>query len=70
VVIAIIAILIALLLPFIKTRSPISPEPGSAKSNLRQIGFAIRMYCDDNKGRFPDPYTLGGAWFRRLVGRA
>ncbi len=67
VVIAIIAILLALLLPFIK-RAHQSAQNQVCKSNLRQIGFAIRMYCDDNRGRFPDPYTLGGAWFRRPVG--
>src|SRR6267142_5951582 len=67
VVIAIITILIALLLPFIK-RAHQSAQNQVCKSNLRQIGFAIRMYCDDNRGRYPDPYTLGGAYFRRLVG--
>jgi len=67
VVIAIITILIALLLPFIK-RAHQSAQNLVCKSNLRQIGFGIRMYCDDNRNRFPDPYTLGGAWFRRLVG--
>src|SRR6267142_136809 len=67
VVIAIITILIALLLPLMK-RAHQSAQNQVCKSNLRQIGFAVRMYVDDNRGRFPDPYTLGGAWFRRLVG--
>jgi hypothetical protein len=26
------------------------------------------MYADDNRNRFPDPYTLGGAYYRRLAG--
>jgi type II secretory pathway pseudopilin PulG len=67
VVIAIITILIALLLPLVK-RAHQSAQNQVCKSNLRQISFAIRMYTDDNRNRFPDPYTLGGAYFRRLVG--
>jgi hypothetical protein len=67
VVIAIIAILIALLLPVVR-RVHQSAQNQVCKSNLRQIGMGLQTYCDDNKGRFPDPYTLGGARFRRLVG--
>jgi prepilin-type N-terminal cleavage/methylation domain-containing protein len=67
VVIAIIAILISLLLPLMrKVRQ--SAMNQVCKSNLRQIGMGIRMYTDDNRNRFPDPYTLGGAYYRRLVG--
>src|SRR6266567_8328682 len=67
VVIAIIMILIALFLPMARKMHQ-SAMNQVCKSNLRQIGFGIRMYTDDNRNRFPDPYTLGGAWFRRLVG--
>ena len=67
VVIAIIAILIALLLPLLK-RAHDSSMNQVCKSNLRQIGMAVRMYVDDNRGRWPDPYSLGGAICRRLVG--
>jgi prepilin-type N-terminal cleavage/methylation domain-containing protein len=69
VVIAIIAILISLLLPVIK-RVRQSAENEVCKSNLRQIGMGTRSYQDDNRGRFPDAYTLGGARYRRLVGEA
>src|SRR5438552_3456156 len=67
VVIAIIMILIALLLPLLK-RVRQSALNQACKNNLRQIGYAIRMYTDDNRGRFPDPYSLGGSRYRRLVG--
>lgn len=67
VVIAIIAILIALLLPVLK-RLRQSAMNQVCKNNLRQIGYAVRMYTDDNRGRFPDPYSLGGSRYRRLVG--
>ena len=68
VVIAIIAILVAMLLPIL------GGARGSAvnvvcKNNLRQIGAAIQMYCDDHRGRFADGWTLGGAACRRLVGQ-
>jgi prepilin-type N-terminal cleavage/methylation domain-containing protein len=67
VVIAIITVLIALLLPLMrKVRQ--SAMNQVCKSNLRQIGMGIRMYADDNRNRFPDPYTLGGAYYRRLAG--
>ena len=67
VVIAIILVLIALLLPLI-TRVRASAMNNVCKSNLRQIGMGIRMYTDDNKGFYPDPYTLGGAVCRRMIG--
>ena len=67
VVIAIIAILIALLLPLLKKVRQ-SAMNQVCTSNLRQIGIGLRVYCNDNKGRYPDPYTLGGARFRRMVG--
>jgi len=58
-------ILIALLLPLI-TRVRASAINNVCKSNLRQIGMGIRMYADDNKGFYPDPYTLGGSRCRRM----
>lgn len=56
VVIAIIAILSSLLLAALngalgKVRS------AACKSNLRQLGIALRFYLDDNQGRFP--FALG-----------
>jgi prepilin-type N-terminal cleavage/methylation domain-containing protein len=66
-VIAIIMILIALLLPLAKKVRQ-SARNQLCTNNLRQIGIGLRVYCNDNKGRYPDTYTLGGARFRRLVG--
>lgn len=67
VVIGIITILIALLLPVVHLarRQAINVI---CKSNLQQIANGIQMYVSNNKGRFPDPLTLGGAACRRLVG--
>jgi prepilin-type N-terminal cleavage/methylation domain-containing protein/prepilin-type processing-associated H-X9-DG protein len=52
VVIAIIAILAAILFPvFAKARD--AARKGSCASNLKQIGLAIDMYCDDYQQVFP-----------------
>src|SRR5271157_2762179 len=64
VVIAIIAILAAMLLP------ALSGAKGSGKriscaNNLRQLGFALRMYVDDNQGFFP-PRSETDRWPDRL----
>ena len=67
VVVAIIAALVALLLPAV-SRARSQAVNQVCKSNLRQIGAAIVMYVNDNRGRFADPATLGGAACRRLVG--
>ncbi len=52
VVIAIIAILAALLLPAL-AKAKSSGRRAACVSNLRQLGLAIHLYSQDNKGRIP-----------------
>lgn len=53
VVIAIIALLLAVILPALKSAKVIAKRLVSS-SNMRQIGVAVSMYADDNKGLFPE----------------
>jgi prepilin-type N-terminal cleavage/methylation domain-containing protein/prepilin-type processing-associated H-X9-DG protein len=52
VVIAIIAILATLLLPTLQTAKEMSKR-SVCRANLKQIGYVLLMYADDNQGRFP-----------------
>jgi len=52
VVIAIIAILAAMLLPAL-ARAKESARAAQCLSNMRQLGFAVRHFADDNKGALP-----------------
>ena len=53
VVIAIIALLAAILLPAL-SRAKEASKSTACKSNLRQLGFALRMYVDDFQ-KYPGP---------------
>ena len=56
VVIAIIALLLAILMPALqKVRN--QARGIVCKNNLKQYGFATRMYLDSFNGKFPDPAT-------------
>jgi prepilin-type processing-associated H-X9-DG protein len=60
VVIAIIILAVAILLPTIyRTRS--RGNPMKCAHNLSQIGLAIQLYCNENKGAYPRTgYAIGG----------
>jgi prepilin-type N-terminal cleavage/methylation domain-containing protein/prepilin-type processing-associated H-X9-DG protein len=61
VVIGIIAVLIGILMPaLIAARK--AANTTQCGSNMRQIGMAMRLYLDQNKGKFPAYHTNGGIW--------
>jgi len=61
VVIGIIAVLIGILMPaLIAARK--AANTTQCGSNMRQIGNAMRMYLDQNKGKFPLWHANGGVW--------
>lgn len=66
-VIGVIAILLSLLLPATR-RARLAADDLVCKNNLRQIGFALRMYANNNSDWLPDGYTLGSAFYRRAPG--
>ena len=53
VVIGVIALLISILLPTLG-QARLSAQRAQSMSNLRQIGIALQMYTQDNKGGFPE----------------
>jgi prepilin-type N-terminal cleavage/methylation domain-containing protein len=58
VVIAIVAILAALLFPVL-ARAKEKARQTACNSNLRQLAQAMRLYLDDNDGRYPEAYNTG-----------
>jgi prepilin-type N-terminal cleavage/methylation domain-containing protein len=52
VVIAIIAIITAILFPAV-TRARVQGEVARVQVELKQVGNAVQMYCDDNNGKPP-----------------
>ena len=53
VVIAIIGTLIALLMPAVQSAQEASQRSQKCASNMRQVGLAIRQYCDTHHGFWP-----------------
>src|SRR5437867_612414 len=58
VVIAIIAILAAMLLPAL-ARAKKKAWQINCTSNLKQFAYAIHMYTEDNREKYPGPVWLG-----------
>src|SRR6187551_1443431 len=58
VVIAIIAILASLILPAL-ARAKKKAYQINCTSNLKQFAYAIHMYTEDNRERYPGPVWLG-----------
>jgi len=73
VVVAIIAILAAILFP-IFSEARIAARRASCSGNLEQLGYAVKMYMDDNNGCFPSTKgynapPIGFAnWFVQIAG--
>ncbi len=63
VVIAIIALLMAILMPSLR-RARDQAKGVTCRNNLRQIGLAFILYTEDNEGKFP---RNGGIWIVRFM---
>ena len=70
-VIAIIGILAAIIIPVVGAVRASAKSSGCA-SNLRQIGMAMRLYANENGGRFPkvhnrDGLTPSTTWMQKIA---
>ena len=63
VVIAIIAILLAILMPSLR-RVRDQAKGVTCRNNLKQIGLAFTLYTEDNEGKFP---RNGGVWIVKFL---
>ncbi len=67
VVIGIIAVLISILLPAL-SRVRVQAQQLTSASNMRQLGLAVRMYCEANRGFFPTTQAHDGrSWVFQLT---
>jgi len=65
-IVAIVGILGALLLPALSRAREASLRQSSA-NNLKQIGLALKMYANDNEGKFPPLAPYKGVWMVDLA---
>lgn len=64
--IAVIAVLVALIFP-ISSRAMQSAQSAKCMSNLKQIGVAVNLYCNDHDGIYPRSYGGGSDYYWRTL---